>query len=111
MLFGGCLRTTVLHHVVWSVNSFGHAIGTRNFDDGNHSTNNRLLALLTFGDGWHNNHHRYPRSYRHGLARGELDINGAIVDRLERLGLIWDVVRIPPDRLSRDLEEAGRVSS
>ncbi len=108
VLFGACLRTTVLHHVVWSVNSFGHSLGRRTFDDGNLSTNNWVLALLTFGDGWHNNHHRYPRSYRHGLDIGEIDINGVIIDFLERVGLAWNVVRIPRDRLVHDLSVAKR---
>lgn len=111
VLFGGCLRTTVLHQVVWSVNSFGHSFGTRNFDDHNHSTNNKVLAILTFGDGWHNNHHRYPRSYRHGLAKGELDINGIIVDYLQKIGLVRDVIRIPSDRLVRDFAQQGKSIS
>lgn len=107
LLFGGFLRISVLHQVIWSVNSFGHMVGEQNFNNGDDSTNNRLLALITFGDGWHNNHHRYPRSYRHGLKPGEIDVNGFIVDSFERLGVVKDVVRIPPERIARDLRESS----
>lgn len=99
LLIGGCLRTTTLHNVVWAVNSIGHRYGSIDYDDGNSSRNNLLLALLTFGDGWHNNHHRFPRSYRHGLKTREIDVNGRIIDWLERHGLVWNVIRVPRERL------------
>jgi stearoyl-CoA desaturase (delta-9 desaturase) len=99
MLFGGCLKTTVLHNVVWGVNSVGHSHGNEDFPQANKSKNNLVLALLTFGDGWHNNHHRFPRSAFHGLTPRELDVNGWIITGLERLGLAWDVVRIPQQRI------------
>jgi stearoyl-CoA desaturase (delta-9 desaturase) len=99
MLIGGCLKTTVLHNVVWAVNSVGHSHGDENFPQANKSKNNIVLALLTFGDGWHNNHHRFPRSAFHGLTKHEIDVNGWIIARLETLGLVWDVVRIPHSRI------------
>jgi len=99
MLIGGCLRTSVLHNVVWSVNSIGHSHGTEDFAQSNHSRNSLILALLTFGDGWHNNHHRFPRSAFHGLKPTEIDINGMIISTLERAGLVWNVVRIPDERI------------
>jgi stearoyl-CoA desaturase (delta-9 desaturase) len=100
LLIGGCLRTTVLHNVVWAVNSFGHMHGHDDFPQGNNSKNNLILALLTFGDGWHNNHHRFPRSAFHGLRPSELDVNRLIIVGLERLGLVWDVIRIPEQRIA-----------
>lgn len=99
MLIGGCLKTTVLHNVVWAVNSIGHSHGDEDFPQANRSKNNLVLALLTFGDGWHNNHHRFPRSAFHGLTARELDVNGWIITGLERLGMAWDVVRIPQQRI------------
>jgi stearoyl-CoA desaturase (delta-9 desaturase) len=99
MLVGGCVRTSVLHNVVWAVNSIGHSHGNEDFAQSNHSKNNIVLALLTFGDGWHNNHHRFPRSAFHGLGPREIDVNGMIITILERIGLVRDVVRIAPDRI------------
>ena len=95
VLIGGCLRTTVLHNFVWAVNSFGHTRGAQPFDQDNESRNNWLLALATFGDGWHNNHHRYPRSAFHGLRSDELDLNGWILIGLERLRLVSNIQRPP----------------
>lgn len=92
LLFGGFLRTTVLHNVVWSVASFGHSMGERNFEQENSSTNIYILALLTLGDGWHNNHHRFPRSYRHGLYSGETDFNARLVEFLQRRGWAKNLV-------------------
>jgi stearoyl-CoA desaturase (delta-9 desaturase) len=100
-LIGGCLRTTILHNVVWAVNSVGHTSGYQNFPDANRSTNNFLLALLTFGDGWHNNHHRFPRSAWHGLRKGELDVNGHLISGLERIGWAKNVISAP--RTTSDL--------
>lgn len=95
MLFGGCLRTTVLHHVVWSVNSFGHMRGQRNHPTRDESRDNWWLAVLTFGDGWHNGHHRADRSHRHGNAPGQRDANAAIIRLLQRIGLADSVVPAP----------------
>jgi stearoyl-CoA desaturase (delta-9 desaturase) len=106
MLIGGCLKTTILHNVVWAVNSIGHSHGDEDFPQSNRSKNNLVLALLTFGDGWHNNHHRFPRSAYHGLLARELDVNGLIITGLERIGLTWNVVRIPKDRIDAARQSA-----
>jgi len=94
LLIGGYLRIAVLNNVVWAVNSFGHSVGYQNFHHQNNSKNNFILALLTFGDGWHNNHHRFPRSAWHGLRRHELDVSGLIIDAMERRGIVKNVVRV-----------------
>jgi stearoyl-CoA desaturase (Delta-9 desaturase) len=107
MLVGGCLRTTVLHNVVWSVNSIGHRFGTEDFKNGNGSKNNLAIALLTFGDGWHNNHHCFPRSAFHGFAAREIDVNGWLINQLERCGLAWNIVRIPYNRIEAARAAAG----
>jgi sn-1 stearoyl-lipid 9-desaturase len=75
VLWGIFLRVTVGLHVTWLVNSATHIWGRQRFDTGDDSTNNWLVALITFGEGWHNNHHAHPRSARHGLAWYEIDIN------------------------------------
>src|ERR1700704_6208192 len=73
------------------VNSITHLWGTRRFATKDLSTNNLLVALITFGEGRHNNHHAHPVSARHGLAWYELDLNWIGISTLRRLGLAWDV--------------------
>jgi stearoyl-CoA desaturase (delta-9 desaturase) len=85
--WGIFLRTTVELHGTWLVNSAAHTWGSRRFATPDDSTNNWWVALLTFGEGWHNNHHADPRSVRHGLAWYELDINWLCIQALRRLGL------------------------
>jgi stearoyl-CoA desaturase (Delta-9 desaturase) len=91
-VLAGCLRTFVFQHSVWAVNSFGHTFGYENYNMRNNSKNNTFLAALTFGDGYHNNHHRYPRSAFHGLLKGELDLNGIIILGLAKLGLARKII-------------------
>ena len=78
---------SVAPHGTWLVNSAAHTWGRRRFDTRDDSTNNWWVALLTFGEGWHNNHHADPRCVRHGLAWYELDINWVCIHALSRVGL------------------------
>jgi stearoyl-CoA desaturase (delta-9 desaturase) len=78
-------------HATWLVNSATHKWGTRRFKTRDDSTNNWWVALLTFGEGWHNNHHAHPTSARHGLVWYELDQNWIGIWTLQLLGLAWDV--------------------
>jgi stearoyl-CoA desaturase (delta-9 desaturase) len=87
-----CLRTMLFQHSVWAVNSFGHTFGYQNYKMGDRSMNNRFLAAITFGDGFHNNHHRYPRSAFHGLHKNELDLNAFIILCLGKLGLAHKII-------------------
>ena len=96
LLWGGAVRIMVLHHATFSVNSLCHFFGRRNFGTDDESRNLAWLALPTFGEAWHNNHHAFPTSARHGLGRWQLDPSGWIIEALERVGLAWDVVRISP---------------
>ncbi|MYZ48888.1 acyl-CoA desaturase [Propylenella binzhouense] len=96
---GGFLRTFIFLNFVLAVNSIGHTFGSERFEQDNHSKNNLVLALLTFGDGWHNNHHRFPRNAFAGLAWWEIDVNGYLIVALEKLGLAWKVVRVPKAQL------------
>jgi len=85
------LRTVMLWHFTWLVNSATHMWGSRRFDVRDDSRNNVLVAALTFGEGWHNNHHAIPRSAKHGLTWREFDINWLQIRALEKLGLATDV--------------------
>lgn len=91
VLWGTFLRTTFGLHTTWLVNSATHLWGSRRFKTTDDSTNNWWVAMLTFGEGWHNNHHAHPTSARHGLAWYELDLNWIGISTLRRLGLAWDV--------------------
>lgn len=95
-LFGGCLRVFAVHQATWLVNSVCHSFGARDFRTGDHSRNVPLVALLTFGEGWHNNHHAFPTSARHGLAWWQLDFAYLAIKTLETLSLA-DSVRVPSD--------------
>jgi stearoyl-CoA desaturase (delta-9 desaturase) len=99
VLWGGLVRVFLLNHVTWSVNSVCHTFGTRMFDTTDRSKNNWLVGLLAFGEGWHNNHHAFPRSAFHGLRWWQVDISAYIIRGLERLGLAQQVWRIPTERL------------
>lgn len=91
VLWGIALRTVIGWHFTWLVNSATHLWGTRRFDTRDDSRNNGLVAALTWGEGWHNNHHAYPRSAKHGLAWYEIDINWIQLRLMEKVGLVKDV--------------------
>jgi fatty-acid desaturase len=91
VLWGVFLKTVVGWHFTWLVNSATHLWGTRRFETRDDSRNNGLIAALTWGEGWHNNHHAYPRSARHGLTWYEVDINWIQIRILEKLGLAKSV--------------------
>jgi stearoyl-CoA desaturase (delta-9 desaturase) len=103
LLWGGFVRIFVVHHITYSINSLCHFFGRRRFDTGDESRNLTWLALPSFGEAWHNNHHAFPTSAAHGLRRWEraLDPSAAVIRGLEMLGLAWDVVRIAPERQER----------
>jgi stearoyl-CoA desaturase (delta-9 desaturase) len=101
MLWGGLVRMFFLHHLTYSINSICHFFGRRRFDTDDESRNVLWLAPFTFGESWHNNHHAFPTSARHGLGRWELDPSAIVINALERMGLAWDVVRVSPERQAR----------
>jgi stearoyl-CoA desaturase (Delta-9 desaturase) len=98
LLWGGAVRVFVLHHVTYSVNSLCHMFGRQSFETKDESRNLAWLALPTFGEAWHNNHHAFPTSAVHGLGRWQLDPSAVLIVGLEKLGLAWDVVRPTPAR-------------
>lgn len=101
LLWGGLVRLFLSHHVTWSVNSVCHTFGKREFVTNDQSRNEWIVGLLAFGEGWHNNHHAFPRSAFHGLHWWQFDLNSYVIWTLERLGLAHDVYRIPPASLAR----------
>jgi stearoyl-CoA desaturase (delta-9 desaturase) len=95
LLWGGLVRMFLTHHVTWSVNSVCHTFGRRAFETTDRSRNEWIVGLLAFGEGWHNNHHAFPRSAFHGLHWWQFDVSSYVIWTLERLGLARDVYRIP----------------
>jgi stearoyl-CoA desaturase (delta-9 desaturase) len=99
-LWGGLARVFLLHHMTWSVNSICHYFGKRPFETTDLSTNNWPLALLSFGESWHNNHHAFPTSAIHGLGRWQIDPSGFVIRALERMGLARDVKRVTGEQVA-----------
>jgi stearoyl-CoA desaturase (delta-9 desaturase) len=108
LLWGGAVRIFLLHHATFSINSVCHFFGRRPFATGDESRNVAWLALPTMGESWHNNHHAFPTSARHGLGRWQFDGSAVVIRVLELTGLAWDVVRVPPARAAR--KAAGQLS-
>ncbi len=101
ILWGGLVRVLLLHHVTYSINSLCHFFGRRRFDTDDESRNLLWLSLFSFGESWHNNHHAFPTSAEHGMRRWEIDPSALVIRAMEKLGLVWDVVRIDPERQAR----------
>ena len=91
VLWGIPLRLAVVYHVTWLVNSATHTWGERPYDTEDNSRNNKWVAALTFGEGWHNNHHAYPSSAKQGLQRGQIDLTWYHIVLLKKLGLATNV--------------------
>src|SRR4030095_15415764 len=91
LFVGVFLRLTVGLHATWLVNSATHLWGSRRFQTTDDSTNLWWVALLTWGEGWHNNHHAHPTAARHGLAWYEVDVNWYGIRMLQMLGLAKDI--------------------
>ena len=108
MLFWGIFARTVWGwHCTWLVNSATHLWGTRRFETKDDSRNNALIAAVSWGEGWHNNHHAYPRSARHGLAWYEFDVNWIQIRVLEKIGLISDVYEFKMEEDVKPLKKAA----
>jgi stearoyl-CoA desaturase (delta-9 desaturase) len=104
LVWGFVISTVVLYHATFTVNSLAHRFGRRRYATRDDSRNNVWLALLTFGEGWHNNHHHYPGSARQGFFWWEVDLTWYFLRSLEAMGLIWDVRHVPAR-----IKEARRI--
>ncbi|PYV28097.1 MAG: acyl-CoA desaturase [Acidobacteria bacterium] len=99
LLWGLCVRLVFCYHSTWLVNSASHRFGYRTFPLKDLSTNCWWVALLAYGEGWHNNHHAFPTSARHGLKFWEIDLAYGFIRLLRAVGLAWDVQTVPADKL------------
>jgi stearoyl-CoA desaturase (Delta-9 desaturase) len=100
-MWGGLARIFLVHHVTWSINSVCHIWGSRPFRSHDESRNNIFFGVFAFGEGWHNNHHAFPTSARHGLQWWQIDISYMIIRAMALVGLVWDV-KVP---------DAARIAS
>ena len=112
MLWGIFLRLTLCLHATWLVNSATHLWGKTRFETGDDSRNSWWVALLTFGEGWHNNHHAHPTSARHGLRWYEFDLNWLGIRALQLMGLAHGIKHLRFNRVSSVWQlVSGRVKS
>jgi len=105
---GICWRAfflALLYHVTWFVNSAAHLWGTQEYATGDQSRNNWWVGWLAFGEGWHNNHHAFEYSARHGLRPRQFDVTFAIINLFRRVGLVWDM-KLPPEAAKNRLRLA-----
>lgn len=100
-VWGGLVRVFVQLHTTWSINSICHVFGTRQYDSRDEARNVWWLSVLSMGESWHNNHHAFPTSARHGLDRFQVDPTAFVIDLMERAGLVSDVRRATPRHRAR----------
>jgi stearoyl-CoA desaturase (delta-9 desaturase) len=101
LLWGGAARIFLMHHATFSINSLCHFFGKQEYDTSDESRNLAWLAIPTWGEAWHNTHHAFPTSFRHGVGRRQIDLSAAFIRLMELAGIAYDVVRIDPNRLQR----------
>ena len=106
LVWGFFISTIVLFHATVTINSLAHRWGTRRYKTNDDSRNNAFLALITFGEGWHNNHHHFPGSASQGFKWWELDVTYLALKILSAFGLVWDLKAVPP-QLKRNTIEAA----
>jgi stearoyl-CoA desaturase (delta-9 desaturase) len=112
LVWGFCVSTVALYHATFTINSLAHCFGTRRYATRDDSRNNALLALLAFGEGWHNNHHHFPGAARQGFYWWEVDLTWYGLKALAALGVIRDLKGVPQRvRDARRIETLGRRSS
>ena len=99
-IWGGLVRVFLVHHVTWSINSVCHIWGSRPFRNHDESRNNAFFGVLGLGEGWHNNHHAFPTSARHGLRWWQLDASYMIIWTMSKVGLAWNLKTPPFDRIA-----------
>ena len=108
VVWGFCISTVVLFHATFVINSLAHRWGTRRYETSDDSRNNLWLALITFGEGWHNNHHRYPGSVRQGFYWWQVDLSFYALKALAALGIVRDLRPVPQSVLDAGRRRAAR---
>lgn len=109
LFIGFFLSTVLLWHGTFVINSLAHVYGTRRYATDDDSRNNPWLALVTLGEGWHNNHHHYQGSVRQGFYWWELDITYLVLRGMAAVGLVWDL-REPPARVYEAGEQIAKAA-
>jgi stearoyl-CoA desaturase (delta-9 desaturase) len=107
LVWGFCVSTVAIYHATFAINSVAHLAGTRRFETNDDSRNNWYLALATMGEGWHNNHHRFPGAARQGFSPWELDLTFVGLQLLSKLRLVRDLRPVPPKLLAIARTRAG----
>ncbi len=97
LIWGGFARVGFTHHMTWSINSICHIFGSQDYKSSDDSRNNLLFGVLSHGEGWHNNHHAFPTSARHGLKWWQFDLSWLIIRFMQKTGLAWKV-RLPSEK-------------
>lgn len=105
LVWGFFISTTILYHGTFTINSLAHKFGSRRFNTTDDSRNNFFLALITLGEGWHNNHHRFLSSERQGFYWWEIDISHYILTAFSWVGIVWDI-KSPPQAIYAEAEAA-----
>lgn len=95
LVWGFFVSTVVLFHATFTINSLSHVFGSRRYETTDNSRNNWFLAMITMGEGWHNNHHRFPASARQGFFWWEVDLTYYGLKAMSKLGLVWDLKPVP----------------
>jgi stearoyl-CoA desaturase (delta-9 desaturase) len=108
LAIGFCWSTVAVWHATFCINSLAHVVGRQRYVTGDQSRNNWLLALLTMGEGWHNNHHAYQASVRQGFRWWEFDLTYYVLSMLSRLGIVWNL-HLPPQAVIRCEHRLGRL--
>lgn len=111
LVWGVILRTVLVWHITWSVNSLSHVLGYQNYDTGDSSRNNIFVGLVSNGEGWHNNHHAHQRCAAHGHRWWEFDVTYITIRLLELVGLATNVVRYPLDKSKQQIPPQEEPSS
>ena len=101
LCWGFFTSTTLLYHGTFSINSLAHILGKKRFETGDLSKNSFILSIITMGEGWHNNHHRYPYSERQGIYWWEIDMSHYVLVALSWVGLVWDI-KLHPEEIYRE---------
>ncbi len=111
LVWGFFVSTVLVYQVTFAINSIAHLVGTRRYNTTDTSRNNWWLAILTFGEGWHNNHHHFPSSVKQGFRFYEIDITYYLLRVLQAVGLVWDLRVPPPEVINDTIQLNGQAAS